>query len=302
MRTIAVPILLQLAAHAACISVPSDRIAVRDLTDAVTLFRGLDPETPIGFAPMPGTQRILSGRELMLVARRHGVIVSPGTVIPDLCVQREAHVISPGKMKAALLAALGIADADLELIEFTSQALPQGRLEFQRRALTKPPQGAPESPVTWRGRLIYDGQHSVVVWAKVRITVERRLLVAVEDIPSGSVVRAGQIAIISGREFPFSSPSMDTSEPAIGKVARHSIPAGQRIVPGTLEEPKDVARGERVQVRVTDGLATLSFEGIAESAGKKGESILVHNPASGRNFRAVIEEKGKVVVRPSPGA
>src|SRR5260370_39115153 len=210
MRTIAVLILVTLAARAACISVASDRIVARDLAGAVALLQGLDPETPVGFAPMPGTQRILAGHELVLIAQRYGVIVSPGSVIPDLCVQREAHVISRDEMKRALLAALGIEDAALELMEYTSQALPAGRLEFQRGALSKPPPSAPESPVTWRGKLIYDGQHSVVVWAKVRITVERPLLIAAEEIPAGTVVRADQIKITSSRQFPFSGPSIYT--------------------------------------------------------------------------------------------
>jgi flagella basal body P-ring formation protein FlgA len=302
MRTIIVLIVATLAAHAACIAVPSDRILARHLAGAVPLFQGLDPETPVGFAPMPGTQRILPGHELVLLAQRHGVVVIPGAVIPDVCVQREVQVILRDEMNAALVAALAIADANLELLEFTSQALPPGRLEFQRAALNKPPPSAPESPVMWRGRLIYDGQHSVVVWARVRITVERPFLIAAEEIPAGTVVRANQVKIASGRQFPFSGPSLDSSEQVIGKVTRRGIAVGQRIVLGVLEEPKEVARGERVHVRVVDGLATLSFEGTAESAGKKGESILVRNPASGRNFRAVVEEKGKVVVRPVPGA
>jgi flagella basal body P-ring formation protein FlgA len=302
MRTIVVLILATLSANAACISIPSDRILARHLAGAVPLFQGLDPETPVGFAPMPGTQRILSGHELVALAQRHGVVVTPGSIIPDVCVQREAHVILRDEMKAALLAALAIVGADLELIEFSSQALPTGRLEFQRGALNTPPPNAPESPVIWRGRLIYDVQRSAVVWARVRITVDRPFLIAAEEIPAGTVVRANQVKIISGRQFPFSGQPMDSCEQAIGMVARRSIAAGQRIVPGALEEPKEVARGEIVHVRVVDGLATLSFEGIAESAGKKGESILVHNPASGRNFRAIVEEKGKVVVRPVPGA
>jgi flagella basal body P-ring formation protein FlgA len=301
MRTLLVLIFATLGARAACISVPSDRIVVRDLAGAVAIFQGLDPEMQVGFAPMPGTQRILAGRELILLAQRHGVVVSPGSLVPDLCVQREAHVISRDEMKAALLAAIAIADADVELIQFTSQALPPGRLEFQRAALNKPPPSAPEAPVIWRGRLIYDGQHSAVVWAKVRITVERTILIAAEEIPAGSVVRTEQIRITNSRQFPFSAASMDSTGLAIGKVARRGISAGQRIAAGALEDPKEVARGEKVHVKVIDGLATLSFEGIAASAGKKGESILVHNPASGRNFRAVIEEKGKVVVRPSLG-
>src|SRR5260370_7100243 len=103
MRSIAVLILVTLAARAACISVPSDRIVVRDLADAVTLFRGLDPETPIGFAPLPGTQRVLAGREIVLIARRHGVIVSARSVSPNVCPHPHAHFISPLEVKPAPL-------------------------------------------------------------------------------------------------------------------------------------------------------------------------------------------------------
>jgi flagella basal body P-ring formation protein FlgA len=302
MRTILILIVATAFTKAACIPIASDRIVARDLASAVAIFQTLDPGIPVGFAPVPGTQRILSGHELLVFAQRHGVMVGAGAVIPDLCVQREAHVISRDEMKAALLAALGVVDADLELLEFTSQPLPPGRLEFQRGTLNKPPVGAPDTPITWRGRLIYDEQHSAIVWAKVRITVTRPLIVAAQDIPAGTVVRPEQITIAIGRQFPFPAASVDSPESAVGKVARRSIIAGQRIVLEMLEDPKDVRRGEKVHVRVVDGLARLSFEGIAESAGKKGDSILVHNPSSGRNFRAVIEEKGKVVVRPSLGA
>src|SRR5258708_5011296 len=129
MRTIAALILVTIAAHAACISVASDRIVARDLAGAVALFQGLDPETPVGFAPMPGTQRILAGRELVHIAQRHGVIVSPGSVIPDVCVQLEAHFILRDEMKTALQAALGLEDAELGLMGFTKQALPPAPVE-----------------------------------------------------------------------------------------------------------------------------------------------------------------------------
>jgi flagella basal body P-ring formation protein FlgA len=46
----------------------------------------------------------------------------------------------------------------------------------------------------------------------------------------------------------------------------------------------------------------LSLEATAESAGRKGESIVVRNPATGKSFRAVVEQKGKVIVKSSTGA
>lgn len=88
----------------------------------------------------------------------------------------------------------------------------------------------------------------------------------------------------------------------MGKAARRAIPAGQRIVPEALGDPKDVSQGETVHVKVVDGAATITLAAVAQSSGTKGESILVHNPSSGKSFRAVIEARGQVIVVPTPGS
>ena len=298
MRLILSLILAAAAMPGACVQVSSDKIVVRDLLDAVPLLQELDPNTPVGYAPIPGTERVVSGRELTLIAIRHGVTL---TDIPDVCVARALRAITSAEMQAALEAALSIPDAQLGVEEFSSQPLPPGRLEFERSTLVQPPPNAPDSPVIWRGKLVYDQHHSVAVWAKVRIAVDRPMFLAAEDIPAGTVVRDVEVKAATVHEFPFSGPLLDSSAEIVGKVARRIIRAGQRITASALEEPKDVVRGDIVQVRVIDGPATLSFDGIAASSGKKGDTILVHNSASGRNFRAVVEEKGKAVVRPTGG-
>jgi flagella basal body P-ring formation protein FlgA len=236
------------------------------------------------------------GRELTLIALRHGVVLSD---VPDVCIARALRAITPAEMQAALELALGIPDAHVEIEEFSNQLLPPGRLEFQRSSLNHPPAIAPDSPVLWRGRLVYDLHHSAAVWAKVRVTVERSTFLAALDIPAGAVVHDAEVKAATIREFPFAGPWLDSSAEIVGKVARHGIRAGQRITALALDEPKDVVRGDIVEVRVIDGPATVSLDGIAESSGKKGDTILVRNSASGRNFRAVIEEKGKAVVRPT---
>lgn len=180
---------IAVSTDAGCISVSSDRIVAGDLREAVPLFETLDPGTPIGFTPLPGTQRILSSRELTLIAQRHGLALSTRLIIPSVCVERAVRSISREEMHDALVAALGVPDAELELLEFSEQPAPAGRLEFQRATLAKPSSEA-DAPVIWRGRLLYDGGRSVMVWAKVRITVDRTVLVASEDIAVGSVIRA----------------------------------------------------------------------------------------------------------------
>jgi flagella basal body P-ring formation protein FlgA len=285
-------------APGACVRVSSDRIVSGDLIGAVPLLSELPPDTFIGFAPFPGTERVISGQSLIRIAAREGLTL---TAVPDLCVERGTRIISKGELETTLRTALGIEDAQVEILEFSSQPLPPGRLEFQRSGLNQPPDANPEAPVLWRGRLLYEENRSLAIWAKVRITLDRTIFLATEDIPAGATVRATQLKAAAVHEFPYAGTGIEASAEIIGKLTLRRIRAGQRITAAALEEPKDVARGDLVQVRIIDGSATLSFDGIAVGSGRKGDVILVHNAASGRNFRALVEEKGKAVVRSSPG-
>ena len=155
-------LLATVAQAGACVEVPSDRVVASQLVDAVPVLRQLAPGTSLGFAPLPGLVRVISGRELSLIALRDGVILSDA---PDVCIGRVLRPITSSEMQAELQAALGMPEAELTVEDFSSQPLPPGRLEFQRSTLTQPPPNAPASPVFWRGRLIYDQHHGVPVSA-----------------------------------------------------------------------------------------------------------------------------------------
>ncbi len=299
MKIVLLIAMLASAVHAACVAVSSDRIAAGDLASALAVFQTLDPTTQVGFTPLPGTQRILSAGELNLLAQRNGLVLDG--IVSAICVERLVHPISRDDLQTALVAALGVPDAELELVEFSGQPVPAGRFEFQRSGLGKPATGLGDTPVLWRGRLLYDGQHSFAIWAKVRITVNGRQFVATEVIPTGGAIRAEQVKEVEARQFPFLEPAPAAVGEIVGKIARRNIGAGERFTMRVLETPKEVRSGETVHVRVVDGLTVLSFDAVAQGGGKTGDPIWVHNPASGKNFRAVIEQKGKVVVRTSPG-
>jgi flagella basal body P-ring formation protein FlgA len=289
-------------ASAGCVQVSGEHIVAGDLFDAVPVLRALDAATVVGFAPTPGVQRVFSARELLLFARQHDLTFSSGMVFPMVCVVRETRPISPDDLKAALVASLGVASATVELIDYSNQQFAPGRLEFPLPGLNKPLADAPESPVIWRGRLIYDGQRSASVWAKVRITVAGPCLVAREAIAAGALIRADQVEEVSFHRFPFSVPALDSAQEVVGKIARRNVAAGQRFLANALEQPREVNKGDSIRVKVIDGLTSLSFEAVAESSGRIGDTIVVHNPSSGRNFRAVVEDKGRASVQSSPGA
>jgi flagella basal body P-ring formation protein FlgA len=288
-------LLATVALAGACIEVSSDRVVAGQLVEAVPVLRKLAPDTSLGYAPLPGLVRVISGRELSLIASRDGVILPD---VPDVCVGRALRSIALAEIQAVLEAALGIPEAELTVEDYSSQPLPLGKLEFQRSTLGRPPPNAPASPMYWRGRLICDQHHDVAVWAKVKILVDRTVFVAAQDIAAGVILREGDVQVSTVREFPFAARTPESAMEIIGKVSRRMIRAGQRITGNAIDEPKDVTRGDIVQVRVIDGRATLSFEGLAVSSGKRGETIVVHNSASGRNFKAVVEQKGRALVRP----
>jgi len=154
--------------------------------------------------------------------------------------------------------------------------------------------------VIWQGQLVYDEHHSLSLWVKVRISVNREVFRAKESIPGGAVIRADQLIMEQIPQFPWpESPPLSMSR-IVGKVARRLIPAGQKVGLEELEEAKEVMRGETVQVKVIDGAATITLDAVAESSGVKGESILVHNSAGGKSFRAVVENRDQVIVLLKP--
>jgi flagella basal body P-ring formation protein FlgA len=286
-------------ARAGCIAVPTDRILARDLRDSLPFLADVNPETTLGFAPRPGVQRILSGRDLVLIARKLGLDGSGS--FSGICVERAVRTISRDEMTAALRSAIGQTNVELELMDFSREPLPPGRLEFNSAQLDRPHGEDPGVAVIWRGVMRYDRQSSMPVWAIVKVSTACVFLRAARDIPAGAVIDATQVNEVPGRRFPSGSPPIEAGT-VLGKIARHRIPAGQRFFAGDLNEPSEISRGDTVHVTVVVGSATLLLDAIAQSSGKKGESILVHNPVTGKTFRAEVEEKGKAAVRPSPGA
>jgi flagella basal body P-ring formation protein FlgA len=212
--------------------------------------------------------------------------------------------LSAEEMRPALVSALGIPDVQMEIVEVSAQPVPPGQLEFARDGLNRPRNGDPAAAVLWRGRLVYDGQHSLGVWAKVRLAVPGEVVVATEEIPAGSVIRTQQLRTVTLAQFPSLGAGPRTPftvEQLSGKVARRKIAVGDSILAAAVQDPRDVTRGDTVRVLVVDGAATITLEGIAESSGNTGQTIVVHNPSTGKKFRALIESRKQVVIRPAAG-
>lgn len=75
------------------------------------------------------------------------------------------------------------------------------------------------------------------------------------------------------------------------------------VAAGRLLTWRDVARrplvkrGELVQVSATDGRLVVTMKGLAKENGARGDTVLVRNPDSGRDFSALVIDENRVQVR-----
>lgn len=298
MRTIGLFCVFISSAYPVCIVVPSNQILAKDISPAIPLFRALDPNDAIGFAPFPGMVRVMSSRDIAAAAQHYGLAFPPGELAPSVCIERMVHPLSPAAIKAAMSSALKIPGVDVQVLDFSRQGYPPGQLEFPLATLNHSPGNDPQTAVVWTGRLIFDNNRSLSVWVRVRLAVIREVVVANQDIARGTSIRPDQITIMQVSQFPTSS-SAEPPASIAGKIARRPFKAGQIISADALDDAQEVVRGETVHVRSTDGAATILCDGIAQGSGRKGDVIVVHNPASGKNFRATVEGRQQVIVRGS---
>jgi flagella basal body P-ring formation protein FlgA len=283
---------LLVACAAACTSVDGDRILGGDLARADTRFAVLPPELFAGFSPVPGSIRVLEVRLLGSISRQHGI---PEEGLAELCFERPAEPLSEALLRPALERVLD-AGTKLEIIEFSRYPVAKGKLVFSISDLIRPPAALADAPVIWRGHLKYGSGSSAAVWVKVRVLKLESWLETATAIPAHKNIQADQIAAKAGWRFPFAVPPITDVERVVGKQATRSLSPGQIIVPAMLAPPNEIERGDTVDVEVASGGVTLRFTAQAETAGRKGDTVVVFQVDTGRRFRTQVQEKGKVLI------
>lgn len=270
----------------ACQVIDTDHILGKDVASASPSFAALDPHLEIGASPLAGVQRVMHPDELVRLARQTGIALdAPAAAI---CFERATEPLTAETLLPILQKSLAIDNAKIEILDFSRLGIPRGTLEFSKSSLT--PNGL------WRGRVLYGESHSMPVWVKARITVERTWVEAAEPLASGKPIEASQLILKTGPRFPFDSALIESLDQVAGRRPVRTLSAGTAIAPAMLTIAHDVERGDLVAVEVKVGGAILDFEATAETSGRTGDSILIKNPENGRSFQAKIQDKKHVLV------
>jgi flagella basal body P-ring formation protein FlgA len=276
-----------------------DRILARDLAADVPEFASLPADTVLGHAPIPGAVRMIRVPELERLANRYNLqIANPR----EICLERTVAALTTDKLLTAMRLHPEMAQARIELLEHSRYPVPAGEIVFPSEGLASNAQPNADAPVTWKGYIRYAQDRRFAIWGRVKIRLDQQRLVAVADLRPGQPIEAGQVRFENFAGAPARKQGIETLDQVVGRLPRRIIRAGSPILPGSIEDPPEVQRGEMVHVEVRSGATRLMLIGRAEAAGRRGESISIRNLESGRTFSARIADKGKVMVTDRGGS
>jgi flagella basal body P-ring formation protein FlgA len=264
----------------------SDRILAGDLAPADPVFGAIAPDTEVALTPAPGVTRVFGAAELQRLALRLRLPAAPET---EICVERPVAAPDPEKLLAAMREA--IPEARIEILDYSRHPQPEGQVEFPLRGLQDGAGGA-----MWMGFVRYGSNRRFTIWARVKVQVTADRVLAAGDLPAGRAIDAAQVAAGTRQEFPVAAPFAKSLDQVVGRWPRVTIRAGSAVRLDQLELPKEVVRGETVQVEVRNGGIRMEMDAQAEGSGALHETIPVLNTASKRRFLARVEGKGKVSV------
>jgi flagella basal body P-ring formation protein FlgA len=286
-----IALFLALLQPAACHALHSDIITGRDLAEAVPALAGLTPDVAVGLAPVPGRQRVFTPAELKRIGVAQHLDVQAAETT---CFEWSLAIPDSKDMVAAMRRSFADREVQIKVEEQSLSPAPQGQIVFPLAALAV----GSENSVVWRGYVEYAEKRRFSIWARVSIRVKEQRVATTANLKAGEPVNADQIKL-QKYEGPITRTKF-LSDPAsaVGMIARRSITAGAELSEDILEPPMEVASGETVTAIVENGGARLVVQGVAESAGRRGQVINVRNPRSGRSFHARVEEKGTVLLVP----
>ena len=281
-----------------CEMIASDRILGEDLAKEMPAFMNKIPgDTVIGFSPAPGARRVFKSLELQRIGAPYGVAIAENA---EACFEWNIQTLTDDSVRAAIGESLQLPSAQIDVLAISRNQAPAGKISFPISGLLASTLTGPDTPVTWRGEVLYHGSRTFSVWARVKISATMTRVVATQLILPGQTVTPEQVRIETYDDFPLRNDIARNLEEVVGRMPRRAIRVGLPVFRSDLIEPLQVKRGDLVDVTAISGAAQLHLPALAETPGRQGDMISLKNPHSGKIFRGRVEGKDKALVMAWP--
>jgi flagella basal body P-ring formation protein FlgA len=287
-----IPLLLAVSSSQ-CLVVREDRVRIADLVNANPGLRELDQNLVVFPSPLIGSVRRLGPVEWRQVPALRGYRM------PDLCIQRADRELTREDVVAAIGGQLPV-EVEWELIDFSRFRVPEGRVEFLRSDLLRQSPPGASTPTLWRGRVVTEQGEQAAIWARVRMQVQRRVLVAAHELAPGFRLQPDDFVEESRAMFPFGGQEVATESLKRGLEVRRVVAKGTLLAQSMVRpHVAQVKVGQTVRVVVVTGEVRLEMAGTVEMSAKQGTQTWVRLAATGKKLRGMVQPEGTVVVEVS---
>ncbi len=272
------------------VSLDAGQVRVGDLWEGVG-ERAIDP---VGPAPAPGSQIVVSAEQLAHIARLHGIDWRPATGSERIVIDRPGRQLSRDEIIEALRPTLtrsndDPADTDIELSAFVMPTIPSGALP----ALSV--EQVSQDPTTGRFttvlNIMAEGMQPQRLRLSGRAVVTQEVPVATRRLPVGSIISPADVRM--ARLPTARVPADIVMEAPVGQTVRRSVAAGQPFTAASASRPATIEKGAPVTVSFREGGLILQLRGRALSSASRGEILQIENTSSHDVIEAVVTGPGR---------
>jgi flagella basal body P-ring formation protein FlgA len=270
-----------------CHVVTADVIRMRDLAAVEPAFAVVDPDSQVGYSPLPGAVHILTSSQITRLARAYSIDEGE---FHTVCFERAMRTLGQDELPGLLDRALSIPAARIDLLDFSRYPVPIGDLVFPRSGLAlKLSPGA--DPLLWKGYIVYGSGRHFPVWARVIIHVRLKRVIAIDNLVTSVPVRADQVRIEILDGVPDALAPAQSLDDVVGKLLLRPVHRGATLSLDDISTALTVHRGDKVDVDFESPGMRLRFVAAAEMDGRYGDRIRLRNLQSNNIFEAEVSGK-----------
>ena len=275
-----------------CHVVTADVIRMRDLAAIEPAFAVVDPDSQVGYSPLPGAVHILTPAQISRLAKTYSLDEGEYRAV---CFQRAMRELDQPELLEFLNRALGIPSARIDLREYSRYPVPVGDLVFPRSGLAlKLSPG--NDPLLWKGYVVYGSGRHFPVWARVMIRVRLKRVVATDNLVTSVPVRGDQVRIETLDGVPDALAPAQSLDEVVGKLLLRPVHRGSTVSLDDISTALTVRRGDKVDVAFESPGMRLRFVAASEMDGRYGDRIRLRNLQSNNIFEAEVSGKDQARV------
>ncbi len=282
------------AANPPQIQLHADRILASDLAAVVPAFQAADPDTILGYAPLPGVERRVSRADLLGWAEDLGITLDPKAVPDAILLSRKMRRLDSSEVRQLVVAAVAeryhveTKQVEVELNGFDQPLLPAEPLDFELSSPLPTPLRGLGRPATLTLRWTDPRGHSGNLSFRATARVRGSYAVAREALEARTAIGPQDFRFENG--FLPGDPEQYalSSKDVTGQQLRQGIKAGEVLEKRMMEAALAVQRGDMIELRYRSPRVVLRTAARAEESGANGEIIHCRNLQSGSTVRARI--------------